>query len=81
MIEISPIRLKKEMQWIDVADSFISADDKNIVEYESVRERVCVTDRDEHHAYKQGARRGFILIEQVHPLVPLERAWDPWNSE
>jgi hypothetical protein len=48
VVEISPVRLKKEVQWIDVANALIGANNQNIVEDKSVRYGVGVTDRDEH---------------------------------
>src|SRR5262249_8489589 len=76
VVEVAPVRLKQQMDWIDMPDAFVSAYDEDIVEDESVGNRVGVANRDQRQTDDEGADRGLVVIEQVHPLVQLELASD-----
>ena len=71
------------MQWIDVTNALVGANDQNIIEDKSVRDGVRVADRDEQQTEYERARRGLevITIEQVHPLVPSVLGLDQSNTE
>ena len=67
VIEVSPIRLEKKVERLDVADVFICGNYKNVVEYERIWYGVGIANRHQDQAQDQCARRVIVFIEQVHP--------------
>src|ERR1051326_1013542 len=81
MIEIAPIRLEKNVERLNMPNAFIRSNDQSVVEYESIQERVGVTDGCERQTQEQRTRGSVRFIERVHRLTPPVHESDPWRSE
>ena len=50
MIEIAPIRLEEKVERLDMSNAFVRSYDQTVIEYESISQRIGVTEPYESQA-------------------------------
>ena len=80
MADVSPIGLEEKVDGLNLPNAFICGDDKDIVEYERIRNGIRITNCDQRKTQDRRARRSVAFSERVHPTFLSVRAAGQWRN-